>query len=353
MDTAGRNCKVKQKHGCQQCWTNCTRSSTRTLQGLPPPLSQHVSQYSRESVRSCAAVTQNGTSYRCGNNWNTQEKKRILLVSGNLKNEWTEMAFRHRLNLLYFPLLQGVFSFFNSCCVGKVLNAWRLSPADFLCSHVEQDVCWGNAKSHIINQHGAGVRDHGDALWSGNRNALLDPHQQIKTRTGLDHLTVCVSDLRLVLAEVWQGEGRLWINAVMVDVSLGGHKHQLTASAEQKEIWICGGHFYWTLSKGKYKDRNIEWRHESPFGSIHNTFNTSWENGVKCFSHLGFLFKKNIEAMMNNIFTQVCIWKFIHWYDNNYKFIKHTSICSCLESTNGPNLKEKKQTRIFKLTYRN
>lgn len=69
-----------------------------------------------------------------------------------------------------------------------------------------------------------------------NRNALLDAYQQIKTRTGLDHLTVCVSDLRLVLAEVWQGEGRLWINAVMVDVSLGGHKHQLTASAEQKEI---------------------------------------------------------------------------------------------------------------------
>lgn len=45
-------------------------------------------------------------------------------------------------------------------------------------------------------------------------------------------MTVCVSDLRLVLAEVWQGEGGLWIDAVMVDVSLGGHKHQLTASAE-------------------------------------------------------------------------------------------------------------------------
>lgn len=58
-----------------------------------------------------------------------------------------------------------------------------------------------------------------------------------------------VSDLSLVLAEVWQGEGGLWINAVMVDVSLGGHKHQLTASAEQKEIWIYRGH-YWTLSKG-------------------------------------------------------------------------------------------------------
>lgn len=110
-----------------------------------------------------------------------------------------------------------------------------LSLADFLCSHVEQDVRGGHAKSHIINQHGAGVRDHGDALQSGNTNALLDPHQQMKTRTRRDHLTVCVSDLRLVLAEVWQGEGRLWIDAVMVDVSLGGHKHQLTASAEQKE----------------------------------------------------------------------------------------------------------------------
>lgn len=107
-----------------------------------------------------------------------------------------------------------------------------LSPADFLCPHVEQDVHWGNAKGHIINQQGAGVRDQGDALQSGNGNALLDLHQQTKTRTRLERLTVCVSDLRLVLAEVWQSEGGLWIDAVMVDVSLGGHKHQLTASAE-------------------------------------------------------------------------------------------------------------------------
>lgn len=47
---------------------------------------------------------------------------------------------------------------------------------------------------------------------------------------------VCESDLRLVLAEVGQGEGGLWVDAVMVDVSLGGHKHQLTTSAEQKQI---------------------------------------------------------------------------------------------------------------------
>lgn len=124
-----------------------------------------------------------------------------------------------------------------------------LSPADFLCSHVEQDVRWGNAKGHIINQQGAGVRDQGDTLQSGNRNTLLDLHQQIKTRMRLERLSVCASDLRLVLAKVWQGEGGLWINAVMVDVSLGGHKHQWAASAEQKEIWIYRSH-YWTLSKG-------------------------------------------------------------------------------------------------------
>lgn len=41
---------------------------------------------------------------------------------------------------------------------------------------------------------------------------------------------LCVSDLGLVLAEVWQGEGRLWVDEMMVDVSLRGHKHQVTAN---------------------------------------------------------------------------------------------------------------------------
>lgn len=38
-------------------------------------------------------------------------------------------------------------------------------------------------------------------------------------------------DLGLVLAEVRQGERRLWVDGVMVDVSLGRHKDQLAASA--------------------------------------------------------------------------------------------------------------------------
>lgn len=40
-----------------------------------------------------------------------------------------------------------------------------------------------------------------------------------------------VSDLGLLLAEIWQSEGRLWVDEMMVDVSLGGHKHQATANA--------------------------------------------------------------------------------------------------------------------------
>ncbi len=42
-------------------------------------------------------------------------------------------------------------------------------------------------------------------------------------------------DLGLVLAEVWQGKGRLRVDEMMVDVSLGGHKHQATANAGKKK----------------------------------------------------------------------------------------------------------------------
>lgn len=38
------------------------------------------------------------------------------------------------------------------------------SPADFLCTHVEQDVSGRQAKSHTVDQQGAGVRDQDDTL---------------------------------------------------------------------------------------------------------------------------------------------------------------------------------------------
>lgn len=44
-----------------------------------------------------------------------------------------------------------------------------------------------------------------------------------------------MSDLSMVLAEAWQGERRLWVDGVMVDVSLGRHEDQLTASAGWKD----------------------------------------------------------------------------------------------------------------------
>lgn len=34
-----------------------------------------------------------------------------------------------------------------------------------------------------------------------------------------------MTDLGLILAEVRQSEGRLWVDEMVVDVSLGGHKH--------------------------------------------------------------------------------------------------------------------------------
>lgn len=44
-----------------------------------------------------------------------------------------------------------------------------------------------------------------------------------------------MSDLGLVLAEARQAEGRLWVDEVMVDVSLRGHKHQAAANTGEKE----------------------------------------------------------------------------------------------------------------------
>lgn len=38
-------------------------------------------------------------------------------------------------------------------------------------------------------------------------------------------------DLCVVLAKVWEGEWRLWVDGMMVDVSLGRHKDQVTPSA--------------------------------------------------------------------------------------------------------------------------
>lgn len=42
------------------------------------------------------------------------------------------------------------------------------------------------------------------------------------------------SYLGLVLAQVWQGEGRLRVDEVVVDVSVGGNKHQPTADTAQE-----------------------------------------------------------------------------------------------------------------------
>lgn len=46
----------------------------------------------------------------------------------------------------------------------------------------------------------------------------------------MGQLDLCVSDLGLVLAEVWQDEGGLWVDEMVVDVSLGGHEHQVRAN---------------------------------------------------------------------------------------------------------------------------
>lgn len=50
-----------------------------------------------------------------------------------------------------------------------------------------------------------------------------------------------MSDLGLVLAEVWQGEGGLWVDEMMVDVSLGRHKHQAAADTGLKKT--CTRHY--------------------------------------------------------------------------------------------------------------
>lgn len=98
-----------------------------------------------------------------------------------------------------------------------------------------------------------------------------------------------MSDLSIVLAEAWQGERRLWVDGVMVDVSLGRHEDQLTASAgwtDEKVLkrteQVCEG----------FKAVNI-WG--KPSGAVHNAFNTSGEDGLKCLCDLTFLLGKTRE----------------------------------------------------------
>ena len=49
-----------------------------------------------------------------------------------------------------------------------------------------------------------------------------------------DCIVACVSDLSLIFAEVWQGEGWLWVDEVVVNVSLRGHKQQPTANTREE-----------------------------------------------------------------------------------------------------------------------
>lgn len=51
-----------------------------------------------------------------------------------------------------------------------VLSERTSSPADFLCTHVEQDVSGRHAKGYPVNQQGAGVRDQGDTLQSEDKH---------------------------------------------------------------------------------------------------------------------------------------------------------------------------------------
>lgn len=96
-------------------------------------------------------------------------------------------------------------------------------------------------------------------------------------------------DLGLVLAEVWQGERRLWVDGVMVDVSLGRHEDQLTASAGWKNVKALK-----RPEQGceAFKVVNIRGK---PSGAVHNALNTSGEDGLKCLCDLTFLLGKTRE----------------------------------------------------------
>lgn len=69
-------------------------------------------------------------------------------------------------------------------------------------------------------------------VWSLESNKHM---QFISSTYKILQSSFCVSDLGLVLAEVRQGEGRLRVDEMMVDVSLGGNKHQTTADTGQKK----------------------------------------------------------------------------------------------------------------------
>lgn len=42
----------------------------------------------------------------------------------------------------------------------------------------------------------------------------------------------------------------------------------------------------------------------SPFGAVHDAFNTSWENGLKRLRHLGFLLEKQVRWRWSHIYDQ-------------------------------------------------
>lgn len=101
------------------------------------------------------------------------------------------------------------------------------SPADLLSPHVKQDVSRGQAKGYTINEQGTRIRDK---CYSLHRT---DDMRQCHYWDDCSNSFI-KSYLGLLLAEVWQCKWWLWVDKMVVDVSLGGHKHQTTANTKNK-----------------------------------------------------------------------------------------------------------------------
>lgn len=106
------------------------------------------------------------------------------------------------------------------------------------------------------------------------------------------HLYHCI-----VLAEVRQAERWLWINVVVMNISLRRNKHKSASRSETSMCLKIGKHDkYKLVIKVLYKDKTKQ--KNTPFRSFYYAVHTSLEDAFKCFCYLIFLFENvNVQLM--------------------------------------------------------
>lgn len=144
----------------------------------------------------------------------------------------------------------------------------------------------------------------------------------------------------MVLAEAWQGERRLWVDGVMVDVSLGRHEDKLTASAGWKDEKVLK-----RTEQGCKGFKAINMR--QTFWCRPQCFQYIWRRWPQMSLWPDLSIGKNKRIKWKALFSTshfIFILYHLGWnirWGKKNMLSKNTSICSCLESTNGPSCRVK------------